>query len=217
MADQLRNVGLSYQSDNVNLFAAIRPADSGGFATIGARGCFMSHLSILEDAFKRNYKTILIIEDDCNFTSDCVARLQALEESHLSKNWDILYGGTLSGKIFDNNTKGFEYVASEQPLMGSHFISIKGNVLPELINYFKAMLERPVGHIDGGPMHVDGAYSWFRYAHPQYKTLLSVPHLAYQRSSRTDIHPNQWYDRLPFFKGIVVSIRKFKNRFLNKS
>lgn len=118
----------------------------------------------------------------------------------------FFYGGTLTDGLIFQSSNRFNFIPANQHLMGSHFLAIRGEVLPFLIDYLKAMLGRPGGHPEGGPMHVDGAYSWFRAANPQYRTLLCDPPLAFQRSSRTDIHNNSWYDRcqwsvrsLPFF------------------
>jgi len=60
-------------------------------------------------------------------------------------------------------------------------------------------------------MHVDGAYSWFRKDHPELTTLITVPELAFQRSSATDVHARRWYDRW-FFVGLIVAmVRRCRN------
>lgn len=211
MAEQLERVGLTYESDNVHLFEAVRPVDAGPFPTIGTRGCFMSHLGVLEDAHKRGLRSVLILEDDCNFTADCEHVLSEFSHSSFLESWDLFYGGTLTDDLILDGAERFKLVPPNQHLMGAHFLAIQGRVLPILIHYLKAMLERPGGHPEGGPMHVDGAYSWFRTAFPHYKTVLCEPPLAYQRSSRTDIHGNSWYDRLPVVREIIAWLRKVKN------
>ena len=44
--EQLIKIGLNFESPNVELFSAIRPDSQDGFTSIGAKGCFMSHLEI---------------------------------------------------------------------------------------------------------------------------------------------------------------------------
>ena len=61
-------------------------------------------------------------------------------------------------------------------------------------------------------MHVDGAYCWFRHAHPHFRTLLAVPELGYQRSSRTDIHDLRWFDRVPVAREAVAWLRQWRNQ-----
>ena len=65
---------------------------------LGALGCLLSHLEILKIALKRNYKKILILEDDALFTSNVkhyanVAKAFSLQMRQ--KPFDLLYlGGT---------------------------------------------------------------------------------------------------------------------------
>ena len=60
-------------------------------------------------------------------------------------------------------------------------------------------------------MHVDGAYSMFRARRPDVVTLISSPSLGGQRSSRSDITANRWYDRQPLLRGLAGLARKGKN------
>lgn len=66
----------------------------------GAIGCFMSHLSILQDAYDSGYETIWIIEDDIQVVenplklSSLIDKLDALT----GKEWDVLFT--------DNEIKG---------------------------------------------------------------------------------------------------------------
>ncbi len=75
------------------------------------------------------------------------------------------------------------------------------------------LLTRKAGDPDGGPMHIDGAYSVYRKINPSVITLYAAPALGYQRSSRTDIHNLQWYDKTPLISSLVVLARKIKNTF----
>lgn len=69
----------------------------------------------------------------------------------------------------------------------THFVTFQGEAIPAAVHYLEQILARPAGDPEGGPMHVDGAYNWFRRANPQFKTVLAVPELGFQRASRTDI------------------------------
>lgn len=57
--NQLNKYGLKAER-----FSAVRPEDKGNYSTIGARGCYLSHLKLVEEAAKRNLNHILILEDD---------------------------------------------------------------------------------------------------------------------------------------------------------
>ena len=58
--------------------------------------------------------------------------------------------------------------------------------------FMEELQQRPPGHPDGGPMHIDGAYSTFRVQNPDVVTLIASPNLGWQRSSRSDVTPNWW-------------------------
>lgn len=212
MRAQLRRLKLQLDAPPVILFDAIRPSDQGAFPSIGARGCFLSHLGVLEHAVQGGFQTVLILEDDCNFTETCAGQLEQLLSPSCLARWDIAYGGALNKDFLVSPVDGFWQVPPTQELMGGHFIAIHGRALPALVSYLRAILTRPAGDPLGGPMHVDGAYSWFRKQHPQLITLLATPQIAFQRSSRTDIHPNRWFDRWPIVRDVVALIRKFRNR-----
>jgi glycosyl transferase family 25 len=58
----------------------------------GIVGCGVSHMKIYEDALKNNYKNILVLEDDVNFTDDLYEELDKAM-SELPEDYDILYLG----------------------------------------------------------------------------------------------------------------------------
>ena len=68
--------------------------------TGGEIGCMLSHISILNDAYKRGFKKIWILEDDVIFTEnpEClIDPLTKLEE--LAPDWDIFYTDTNLTKL----------------------------------------------------------------------------------------------------------------------
>jgi hypothetical protein len=211
MSEQLKTIGLGFDSPFVELFEAVRPDSAGGFPSVGARGCFMSHLGILQKASGEGLSRILILEDDVNFHSDFLPRGAQVTSSLRRHAWSIFYGGY----HFPEGSEAIEFdgglVSSDTVIMLTHFVGFQGAAIGIAANYLEAMLQRPAGHPDGGPMHVDGAYSWLRRSHPHLLTYLAAPELGYQRSSRTDLSPPSWYDRAPVARDLVSLARKFKN------
>ena len=63
----------------------------------GSVGCKLSHLEVLKIAKARNYKNILILEDDVNFTGNLRHIEIGLREIE-NLNWDILYLGLNQAK-----------------------------------------------------------------------------------------------------------------------
>src|ERR1700759_1624099 len=74
MRSQLRRVGLDPDAPPVTFFDAVRPDTAAGFPTLGARGCFLSHLGVLRDAHAAGHRRILVLEDDLNFADDFARR-----------------------------------------------------------------------------------------------------------------------------------------------
>jgi glycosyl transferase, family 25 len=68
-------------------------------------------------------------------------------------------------------------------------IGLQGTCIPMFAGFLRQVLDRPPGHPEGGPMHVDGAYTTFRRNHPEFMTLAAIPSLGHQRASRSDIYP----------------------------
>lgn len=214
MSEQLGRFGLGWDSPRVTRFAAPRPTHAEGFRTLGAHGCFLSHLGAIESALERGAQALLILEDDCNFSADLNTRLPALASALDSSDWSIFYGGhAVSGEPPAPLRSGVPLAAvpAEQAIVLAHCVAFRGHALRTLPAYLRAMLARPAGHPEGGPMDVDGAYSWFRRAHPQYRTLIATPAMAYQRASRTDISTLSWRDRMPLVREVVGAGRRVLN------
>lgn len=210
MATNLKRIGLSYDADGVTLLEAIAPSDPGDFPTIGARGCFLSHLKTLKTAQAAKLGAVTILEDDLDFVRDIDNTMQAALDALDGHDWDILYGA------YDPAPEGAEiapcliHIDPQTPIGCSHFLCLRGHVLPVIIPYLETILARPPGHPDGGPMHVDGAYAHFRADHPQLTTLAVVPALGHQRASRSDVHELRWWDKVPLIREMVSQARKVK-------
>jgi glycosyl transferase, family 25 len=215
MAGELRKVGLAWGEPGVTLFAAARPSELKGFHTLGAHGCFLSHLGVIERALAEGHDAVLILEDDCSFTPAVATQLPALSAALQDVDWSFFYGGCLFYGAEEPPVlpdRAMVEVNGEQPLWTTHCVAIRGAALRELPAYLRAILGRPHGHPDGGIMDVDGAYCWFRRQHPQYKTFVASPAFAYQRSSRTDVSPLTWRDRWPVVRDAVRVGRRLRNR-----
>lgn len=219
MQAELKKIGLSLTDSSVELFAAVRPTDKGNWPSIGARGCFASHFQILQDAKNNNYANILIIEDDLDFIKDFNDQFKLLSQQIKAINWDIFYGGyellETSVNLTADKTNLYTEIVAETPIRTTHFIAFNQPVIAKLIDYLQLMMNRPAGDPSGGPMHVDGAYSWFRNANPNVITIIAIPQLGFQRSSRTDIHDLGWKDTMPVLRNIISTLRKLKNVLLS--
>lgn len=212
MEQQLRAVGADPNDPRIRFFAAARPREVGDWPSIGARGCFQSHLEILRAAAADGLESILILEDDCDFTPRPTAMRAALVEQLADREWDLCYLG--HPEALDDAAPG-TWVAHDRPFQQSHCYAVHGRALPRLVEFLEAVTKRPAGHPDGGPQHYDGALNMFRMQNADVVTLLAAPSLAHQRSSRSDIFEH-WYDRVFGLKQLF-ELRRCVQKFLRRS
>jgi glycosyl transferase, family 25 len=209
MLGQLRRVGLSHASSNLTFFPAMRPRDCGGFPSVGAHGCFMSHLGVLREAQRLGLSSVLILEDDVDFAPP--TRAGEVRSCLAHGDWGFFYGGYRIDRV-PAAPQSCVRLESTIPIETAHFVAMRGNqLIAELVAYMEAQLQRPPGHPNGGPMHVDGTYSWFRKQNPQYSTLIAVPQLGYQRASSSDIAPRRWFEGVWGMQFAMGKLRNCKN------
>jgi glycosyl transferase, family 25 len=203
IALELEKAGLPLTPDQIEIFPAIRPDSAGEFPNIGARGCFLSHLAILKQAKKDGLSNILIVEDDLVISNLFKQQEEALVDQLQQTDWGFVYFGhsVKAQKVTVGQPK-----AKLQPFTGSfqttHFYGVNSTIFDRLIEFLEAVQQRPEGHPDGGPMHVDGAYNHFRSQNPEILTLLAFPNLGTQENSRSDITPS-WRDRAPVVRNLM--------------
>jgi glycosyl transferase, family 25 len=208
--EELGRVGLSLDHPAVALLPASSFDDPAGFPNTGARGCFDSHVRALTTAKTGGVKSVLILEDDCDFSRSIISALPPLLDTLDVSDWSLFYGGHLGEEDVNANSSGLTRTDPNQAFTGSHCIGVSAATFDPLIRYFNAMAARAPGSPDGGPMHVDGAYSWFRKDHPTLQTWLATPHIAVQRPSRSDIHTPKLIDRLPGIRTLAVLSRRLR-------
>ncbi|MFK7944825.1 MAG: glycosyltransferase family 25 protein [Paracoccaceae bacterium] len=207
---QLGLIGLDLERAPLRLFEAVRPESSGEWPSIGACGCFMSHLGILRTAKAEDLGRILILEDDVDWSPSFLGHadrcLAALEDTA----WDFVHGG-----LDEHQDTASPACLPLEPTNGlrlTHFIALSCKASRCAEAYLSAMAERKGGDSEGGPMHVDGAYSWFRKDNPDIQSFMFTPAIARQRASRTDIHELSWLDRAPVISSLVAQTRRMRNR-----
>jgi glycosyl transferase family 25 len=204
MARELSRI--DWPASHTTWYHAIDPCTAAGFNNAGYRGCFLSHLAALNLARNAGYDQVMVLEDDCafgpDFTAVCVA-------AQADTKWGICYFG--HGEQPLARVSSLVEWPSESGVQLAHCYAVRGSVLPSLCAYLEAMLLRPPGSPDGGPMSPDGALGWFRRSHPEIQTLLASPSVAAQRSSRSNLAPRPW-DRMPVIKHAAAAFRVLNRR-----
>jgi len=207
---ELRRLGLDLAPGSVEVFPAIRPSSADGFPTIGSRGCFLSHLEVLREALRNGAKRLLVLEDDVTFDSTFCNRQDQILAVCGAATWHLLWLG--HEDTIADTSRDFTLRSGEKSLMTTSLYAVEGSIMQRLVASFDAMLTRPAGHPDGGPMHVDGAFNTFCRQNPDVVRLMVTPSIARQRRSRSDIAPNRWYDRLALTRKLAeVARRRLKH------
>ncbi len=211
----MASAGLSIDDPRVEWFPAIRPDSFEGFPSIGARGCFLSHLQILRDAESKGLGGVVVCEDDLDFCSTLPNRVLSLLRGLDALPWQMVYAGHagLPDDLQPHSDSGLWQLDKDIKVRGTHFLMYRQEVFGQLISYLEAMLARRPGDPAGGPMHFDGALNHFRRDHPELIVLAAIPALGHQRPSRTDIHQLSFMDRCPGLRNLSDLARRAKRWF----
>lgn len=213
MRDEFARINMEIDVDPIERFDAVRPTDKGDFPTIGTRGCFYSHLRVVQRARAEGLTRIWVLEDDVAFDRRLALHsAELIEQLEAQPDWDIVYLGHAGGPKTQVEDPTPQLVQTQDPMRCLHCFALQAKVYDRLIEFLESCLARPAGDPDGGPMHVDGAYSMFRARNPDVKVLAARPSLAGQRSSRTDIHDLGLLDRLPVAGDVMSALRRLKNK-----
>ena len=210
--ETLRQFGLTPGKGRIEFFPGQRVSTPEGFPSLGARGCFLSHLHLLRMARDRELDSVLIFEDDFEITRSHREALESLVPSIAAAPWEFLY---LGHRLDLPPAAQPSLAASDQPIITAHAYAVRASVYAPLIEYLEGCLVRPPGDPVGGPMHFDGALSMFRAAHPERLTLVAQPSLVAQRSSRSDITFRS-YEQLPVLKQAMGLARRARNLLRGK-
>ena len=196
---------LAIGQGNVRFFDATPPRDDGGFPSVGARGCFLSHLEVLRQARDSGVARLLVLEDDALFTP-AFADAGALVDFCRTDDWDFLYPGHVLPPV----PGPLHWILTVGGVQCTHAYALRAAVLPGLIEFLEGILSRPPGDPEFGPMHLDAAYSIFMDRQPGIRVFRSSRSLVIQRSSKSDVAPRKHVDRfLP--AGMIHFVRAVKS------
>ncbi len=206
----LRSAGQNPEA--VNWYIAKKPTGKGAFPSHGVRGAFESHHAVLRLARDARVRSVLVLEDDIEFSGNLLACLDRLDQV---SGWDIVYGGHyfLDGRSPGQAANGFRSAAPEEEFIGLHCYAVSGRILGQLVAGLEQFPAGTPGDPLGGPMPVDGAVNVLRNRNPLWTCLVAEPPFGNQRSSRTDIGEVRWFDRVAIIRAAVSLGRMLKNYF----
>ena len=208
MEAQLKRLGSPPRLGRLEFFPAIRVSAIDDWPSLGARGCFLSHYTVLKQARDRSLRNILVMEDDCEFKPAIPGFEHEIVRTLSESPWDIVYLGYWEEANFSGSTT---LVRTHLPIMCAHLYAVNGTILDRIVGFLEDVMQRPDGHPAGGPQHYDGALTMFRQQNKDVVTLIAEPSLAGQRSSRSDIH-SRWFDKVAGLRTVANGLRRTIHR-----
>jgi hypothetical protein len=148
------------------------------------------------------------MEDDCEVLPKNLGRIAGVAAELEGREWGFVHLGHVV-PLPEEVAPGL--IEFDEPVQTTHLYGVHRRVIGPLVEYLEACLVRAPGDPAGGPMHVDGAFTMFRAAHPGVLTLLAQPNMAVQRSSRSDITFRS-FEQLPGLKQAMGFARKVKRK-----
>lgn len=191
----LKRINMPLNPGKVEVFPAIRPQDSGGFASTGAHGCFLSHLAVLKKAHDFKLSKVLVLEDDVEFVNVFPRLWPSILTQLRSESWSFVYFGYFhieGARLASRDTSVVQMRPFAGKLRRTHAYAVDGSILESFIQHLDRILQRRPGDPEGGPMHFDGALNDFRSKNPRMLTLIAEPRVAWQRASHSDLHSRGW-------------------------
>jgi len=101
----------------------------------GSRGCVYSHIQALDFALAKEWKTVLILEDDCIFIKDQTAINSYINNffSHFKSAWDVFFLGTKINTFEETDCTGYVQIHNS---LRAHAYAVNGSYMCKLRDHF---------------------------------------------------------------------------------
>jgi glycosyl transferase, family 25 len=216
MASEFARLGLTIDGRKIRFHTASRFDCAHPFPTVGARGCFHSHLAVLEEAKLNGFENVLILEDDCDFVGSIEAALAYALIALREKDWQLFFGGHEELACDESHPEPVQRIRPGSWVRGTHFVAVQRKAIEMIVPF----LHNEVGQLaidpGGRSRGIDAAYCYFGASFSELHYFAAWPKLCYQRPSRTDISNPSAFDRLPVMKLLIAPARRLK-RYLKKN
>jgi hypothetical protein len=206
---ELSRIGIDIHDPKVSLPDPPMPETPHGFHSRGVFGNFLSHLEILESAYRDGLETVWVLEDDAIFSRRFNARQAAVAECLRQNEWEMFFvGHSVWKKLPDSPT---DLLRFSGPFLWAHSYAVHRRIMPRLIDYLHQTLEREEGHPDGGKLYIDAAFYLFRQFNPDVICVVSSPCFSVQKGSRSSLNSGRWWARTPPLAQMVEIGRKLRD------
>lgn len=190
---ELSRIGIDIASPKITLPSPPMPQTPNGFHSRGVYGSFLSHVEIIEQAYRDRLETVWILEDDAIFSRGFRSQQQQIASELHDHEWDMCFIGHTAGKELPNSPTGL--LRFSGPFIWAHSYAVHRRIMPRLIEYLRLNEARAEGHPEGGKMYIDAAFFFFRQLNPDVICIVSSPCLSVQKGSPSSLNPNSLYEK----------------------
>jgi len=190
---ELSRIGIDINGPKVAVPDPPMPDDPNGYRSRGVFGSFLSHLEILEAAYRDGLETVWILEDDAIFSNRFGHEQEAVARYLRNNAWDMFFAGHSVWKALPDSPTSL--LRFSGPFIWAHSYAVHRRILPRLIEFLHQTMERAVGHPEGGKLYIDAAYFFFRQANPDVICVVSSPCFSVQKGSRSSLNSGPWFEK----------------------
>ena len=187
---ELLKIGIDIHHPKVDIPEPPMPKTSNGFSSRGVYGSFLSHLEIIEAAYREGLETVWILEDDAIFSRKFRSQQRTVARHLRDHEWDLCFIGHSVWKELPHSPTGL--LRFSGPFVWAHSYAVHRRIMPRLIEYLRQSESREPGHSEGGKIYIDAAYFFFRQFNPDVISVVSSPCLSVQKGSPSSLSPSPY-------------------------
>lgn len=208
LSRELSRVGIDINGPKVRIPDPPMPETSNGFTSRGVYGSFLSHLEIVETAYRDGLDTVWVLEDDAIFSRNFNSQQTRIAQYLQANTWDQLFIGHSGWKGLPNSPTGL--LRFSGPFIWAHCYAVHRRIMRPLIEYLRKNIDRESGHPEGGKMYIDACHFFFRRFNPEVISVVSSPCLSVQKGSPSSLGSGR-YDKYPAMVPIVNLARGIRD------
>jgi glycosyl transferase family 25 len=184
------------------------PKTANGFKSRGVYGSYLSHVEIIEQAYRDGLDTVWVLEDDAIFSNRFRDLQQKIASDLRDHDWDVCFIGHTVHDSLPKSPTGFLQFSG--PFIWAHSYAVHRRIMPRLIEYLRLNETREVGHPEGGKMYIDAAFFFFRQQNPDVICVVSSPCLSVQKGSPSSLNPHG-YEKYPGVRLLMNMARSMRD------
>jgi glycosyl transferase, family 25 len=188
LTKELARCGVDINSPKVVMPDPPMPKSPNGFLSRGVYGSYLSHLEIIEQAYRDGLETVWVLEDDAIFSKRFRNQQQQVAADLRDHDWDLCFIGHSVYDSLPESPTGL--LRFSGPFLWAHSYAVHRRIMPRLIEYLRLNEARENGHPDGGKMYIDAAFFFFRQQNPDVVCVVSSPCLSVQKGSPSSLNPH---------------------------